>query len=198
MAHDPRISSATVCNAPDGERAGEPDDNGRTRLVHWFRCWRKPIRHWIGANKAVSSAEVDDLVQEVFMRLMRYSDDVVVKDPQAYLFRIAANVVHEWRTRCRVRMQHDDVWLDDLTGESTDEPHNDFARAKASQCVLAALERLPARQREILLMHVHEDMTYKQIAERRGLTYRIVLRDLTRAYATLRMQLPSPDELAAE
>ena len=129
---------------------------------------------------------------------MRYSDEVVVKDPQAYLFRIAANVVHEWRERCRVRMPHDDIWLDELQGASADEPQNDYARETLSRCVWAAIERLPARQREILLLHVNEGMTYKQIAKRRGLTYRIVLRDLTRAYATLRMQLPSPDQLSAE
>lgn len=198
MTHDVRSSFATVGDASEAKRVGAAGVHGRTRLVQWFRCWRKPIRHWIGANNAVSPAEVDDLVQEVFVRLLRYSDEVVVKDPQAYLFRIAANVVHEWRTRCRVRMPHDDVWLDELVGESADEPHHDFARAKVSQCLLAALERLPTRQREILLMHVHEDLTYKQIAERRGLTYRTVLRDLTRAYATLRMRLPSPDQFSLE
>ena len=49
------------------------------------------------------------------------------------------------------------------------------------------------RQREFLLMHVNDGLTYKQIAEQRGLTYRIVLRDLTRAYAALRRHLVAED-----
>jgi RNA polymerase sigma factor (sigma-70 family) len=59
--------------------------------------------------------------------------------------------------------------------------------------VQAAVDRLPPRQREVLLLHVNEGLTYKQIAQQRGLTYRIVLRDLTRAYSTLRIQLRLED-----
>ena len=52
---------------------------------------------------------------------------------------------------------------------------------------------MPERQRQVLLLHVNEGLTYKQIADRLGVTYRIVLRDLTRAYASLRMQLKAED-----
>ena len=52
---------------------------------------------------------------------------------------------------------------------------------------------LTGRQREVLLLHVNEGLTYKQIAERQGLTYRVILRDLTRAYSQLRMQLKQDD-----
>lgn len=47
---------------------------------------------------------------------------------------------------------------------------------------------LPGRQRSVLIDHVERGLNYKEIARERGLTYRIVLRDLTRAYATLRMR----------
>ena len=43
------------------------------------------------------------------------------------------------------------------------------------------------------MLHVNEGLTYKQIAERQGLTYRVILRDLTRAYSQLRMQLKQDD-----
>ena len=56
-----------------------------------------------------------------------------------------------------------------------------------------AVDQLPRRQREVLLLHVNEGLTYKQIAERQGLTYRVILRDLTRAYSQLRMQLKQDD-----
>jgi RNA polymerase sigma factor (sigma-70 family) len=60
--------------------------------------------------------------------------------------------------------------------------------------VQAAVDRLPKRQREVLLLRVNEGLTYKQIAERLQVTPRIVLRDLTRAYSQLRMRL-DPDDL---
>jgi len=163
------------------------------RLIEWFGKWRKPIRSWLRNRASVPPGDIDDLAQEVFLRLLRYSDDIAVDNPQGYLFRIAANVANEWRERSRVRKPHDDSWLEELQIEAGDEPENAFARSRANEYVQAAVDRLPPRQREVLLLHVNEGLTYKQIAQQRGLTYRIVLRDLTRAYSTLRMQLRLED-----
>lgn len=167
--------------------------NGRARLIEWFCRWRRPIRHWIAANAAVPAAEVDDLIQEVFLRLLRYSEDVPVTNPQGYLFRVATNVVQGWRQRCRVRLPHDDAWLDELPIESQDEPEQVLEQTRANQYLREAIEELPVRPHEFLLMHVDGGLIYKQIAEQRGLTYRIVLRDLTRAYAALRRHVVAED-----
>jgi len=138
-----------------GERAQDPRDG---RLISWFQRWRRPIRYWLSSRSSVPAAEIDDLAQEVFLRLLRYSDDIAIDNPQSYLFRIASNVANEWR-------EH----------------------------VQAAVQRLPPRQREVLLLHVNEGLTYKQITDRLGLSPRIVLRDLTRAYSQLRTQLNLED-----
>lgn len=179
------------CEARSAEL--RPRESRDGRLIEWFGKWRKPIRSWLRNRASVPPGDIDDLAQEVFLRLLRYSDDVTVDNPQGYLFRIAANVANEWRERSRVRRPHDDTWLDELQIEAGDEPENAFAKTRASEYVQAAVDRLPARQREVLLLHVNEGLTYKQIAQQRGLTYRIVLRDLTRAYSTLRMQLRLED-----
>jgi RNA polymerase sigma factor (sigma-70 family) len=180
----------------DGCRPEEGGSEARSadgRLVEWFDKWRKPIRSWLRNRASVPPGDIDDLAQEVFLRLLRYSDDVAVDNPQGYLFRIAANVANEWRERSRVRKPHDDSWLEELQIEAGDEPENAIAKTRANEYVQAAVDRLPPRQREVLLLHVNEGLTYKQIAQQRGLTYRIVLRDLTRAYSTLRMQLRLED-----
>lgn len=170
-----------------------PKEGRDGRLIEWFGKWRKPIRSWLRNRASVPPGDIDDLAQEVFLRLLRYSDDIAVDNPQGYLFRIAANVANEWRERSRIRKPHDDSWLEELQIESGEEPENAFARSRANEYVQAAVDRLPPRQREVLLLHVNEGLTYKQIAQQRGLTYRIVLRDLTRAYSTLRMQLRLED-----
>lgn len=163
------------------------------RLTLWFDRWRKPIRSWFTSRASVPRAEVDDLAQEVFLRLLRYSDDVAVDNPQGYLFRIAANVANEWRDRSRVRQPHDRSWLDELQIDPADQPDNTVFQNRVSKHLQTAVDRLPKRQREVLLLHVNEGLTYKEIADRLNVTYRIVLRDLTRAYATLRMQLKAED-----
>ena len=181
------------------ESGARPDDPAAAsdprnhRLVTWFKRWRKPIRQWLSHRSSVPTADLDDLAQEVFLRLLRYSDDVAIDNPQGYLFRIAANVANEWQERARHRKPHDDSWLEDLQVEFNDEPENAIAREVAHRHMQDAVNKLPRRQREVLLLHVNEGLTYKQIAERQGLTYRVILRDLTRAYSQLRMQLKQDD-----
>jgi RNA polymerase sigma-70 factor (ECF subfamily) len=177
-----------------GNRPSEADNDPRNhRLVVWFKRWRKPIRQWLSHRSSVPTADLDDLAQEVFLRLLRYSDDVAIDNPQGYLFRIAANVANEWQERARHRKPHDDSWLEDLQIEFNDEPENAIAREVAREYMQEAVNKLPRRQREVLLLHVNEGLTYKQIAERQGLTYRVILRDLTRAYSQLRLQLKQDD-----
>jgi RNA polymerase sigma-70 factor (ECF subfamily) len=173
-------------------RASEPQESRNQRLSAWFAHWRRPIRHWLSTRSSVPAADVDDLAQEVFLRLLRYGD-ATVDNPQGYLFRIAANVANEWRERARHRQPHDPAWLDELPMEPRDEPHIIAARRSALEHVRAVVQTLPARQRQVLLLHVNEGLTYKQIAERMRITYRVVLRDLTRAYSQLRLRLTLED-----
>ncbi|AMN46285.1 RNA polymerase sigma-70 factor, ECF subfamily [Steroidobacter denitrificans] len=163
------------------------------RLASWFVEWRVPIRKWLSSRSSVPAADLDDVAQEVFLRLLRYSDDIVIDNPQGYLFRVAANVASEWRERARLRCPHDQNWLHDLSIEPANEPENAVARAVLGQHVRAAIDRLPPRQRTALLLHVNDGLTYMQIAERLGLSYRAVMRDLTRAYSRLRLQLNAED-----
>ena len=173
-----------------GERAPDPRDG---RLISWFQRWRRPIRYWLSSRSSVPAAEIDDLAQEVFLRLLRYSDDIAIDNPQSYLFRIASNVANEWRERSVRRQPHDDSWLEDLQSAPGAEPENAVAHRRAREHVQAAVQRLPPRQREVLLLHVNEGLTYKQITDRLGISPRIVLRDLTRAYSQLRTQLNLED-----
>jgi RNA polymerase sigma factor (sigma-70 family) len=199
---DPALASAKATQpGVDAERAQSDDsalavgDTGARngRVSAWFGRWRKPIRSWFSSRAAVPKTEVDDLAQEVFLRLLRYGDDVAVENPQGYLFRIAANVANEWRDRSRVRQPHDRGWLDQLQIDPSDQPDNAAFQARVSNHLQGAVNQLPKRQRDVLLLHVNEGLTYKQIADRLGITYRIVLRDLTRAYGALRMQLKAED-----
>lgn len=187
---DPGFASSATQTGVAAEQVARDSRNGR--ISFWFGRWRKPMRSWF-SNRSVPSAEVDDLAQEVFLRLLRYSDDVAVENPQAYLFRIAANVANEWRDRSSVRQPHARNWLDELQIDPEDQPDNSVFQSRVNKHLRSVVNKLPQRQREVLLLHVNDGLTYKQIADRLGVTYRIVLRDLTRAYGALRLQLKAED-----
>lgn len=173
-----------------------PVDASRTRndlIAEWFLEWRKRIRCLLRKRSSVPPADIDDLAQEVFLRLLDYSDATAIENPAAYLSRVAANVANQWCDRARVRHPHSDRGLAELPIESKDEPEVSVALAQRDRCIQAALGELPPRRREVLLLRLQHGMTLEEIAQERGLTYRIVVREITRAYGALRLQLKPED-----
>lgn len=156
----------------------------KNRLTTWFRQWRTPLRKFLSAKGAVQTADLDDVAQEVFLRLMRYDKVDIVEHPQAYLYKMAANVAAEWAIRTRNRRPHRSEWLDKLAVESG--PHEELARAETRRDLTRALASLTARQREILKLRFVENLTEAQTAARLAISQRIVKRQMIKSYARLR------------
>lgn len=111
--------------------------------------------------------------------------------PQAYLFKIAANVLAERSARASWRQPHASEWLAQLTDAR--DPEQECAREEEHSEVRNAVAALPPRARTILRMHYEENLTYETIAQRLNITRRIVKRDLIRAYADLRAAIRMED-----
>lgn len=158
-------------------------------LTDWFREWQRPLRRFLERRHAGSAADIDDIAQEVFLRLLRYERSELIDCPQAYLFRIAANVSADWAARASRRMPHRSEWLAELVDTLT--PEIELERAGSDEQLRRALEALPPRCREILRLHFGSGIAHKDIASRLGVTRKIVKRDTARAYACLRMSLES-------
>lgn len=159
------------------------------RLVEWFREWRTSLRRFLLARPGASVADIDDIAQEVFLRLLRYDRTDLVQHPQAYLFKVAANVSSEWATRASRAQPHSADWLEDLIDPAT--PLSAAEQESNEAMIRGALAALPARTREILRL-LHEDgLKYEQIAEHLGLTRRIVKRVVVESYAALRKSVPA-------
>jgi RNA polymerase sigma-70 factor (ECF subfamily) len=156
-------------------------------LGDWFRELRLPLRGFLARRRMGTAADIDDIAQEVFLRLLRYDSAEPVSHPQAYLFKIAANVSAKWATHSRHRLPHHSDWLSELV--DTMSPESELERAGIDEQLAKALQTLPARAREILRLHHSEGMTNPEIASKLGLTRKIVKRDTARAYAALRIAL---------
>jgi RNA polymerase sigma-70 factor (ECF subfamily) len=157
------------------------------RIVRWFRELRDPLRRFLLLRRAVSPADIDDVAQEVFLRMLRYDRHELVAHPQAYLFKMAANVAAEWSIRAGRRQPHASEWLTDLAADSS--PESDLQRDSEEAALRRALENLSPRAREVMRLHFAEGLTHQAIAERLRVTRRVVKREMIRAYAMLRGSL---------
>jgi RNA polymerase sigma factor (sigma-70 family) len=157
------------------------------RVREWFRRWRTPLRRFLASRSALRPADFDDVAQEVFLRLLRYDTAQIVEHPQAYLFKMAANVVAEWSIRSSNRLAHDPRWLVSLVAE--DRPDEALDCEAAQLEVKRALNTLTPRERAILKLYFEEGLSQAEIAQRLGVSFRMVRRDFEKSYGKLRREL---------
>jgi len=162
------------------------------QLSSWFRRWRSPLRAFLLGRASVPPSDVDDVAQEVFLRLMRYERVALIDNPQAYLFRMASNVAAEWAIRARRRRPHEPEWLSTLVAK--EQPEIEALRDSVRADLARALGTLSGRQQQMLRLVFSEGLTQNEIAFRLGETPRTVRRQLARSFEKLR-QLMDVDRM---
>lgn len=168
------------------------DRDTKNRLADWFHQWQAPLCKFLKGKGAVQAADLEDVAQEVFLRLMRYDRTELVEHPQAYLYKMASNVAAEWAIRCRHSRPHDPRWLDGLV--AVDQPQRSFERNESEREVRRVIEMLGPKQRRMLKLHFFAGLGHAEIAARLGVTQRSVKRMLIKSYDKLRHEL-DPDFL---
>jgi RNA polymerase sigma factor (sigma-70 family) len=118
---------------------------------------------------------------------MRYERAELVDYPQAYLFKMASNVVAEWSLHARNRRPHRDTWLEGLADSR--QPELPLLLAQSHAEIERALGKLSAQQRQIMRLFFAEGLRYAEIAERLGLSLRSVRRQFAKSYEKLRDEL---------
>ena len=160
--------------------------DAKRRLSDWFHQWRAPLRRFLG-KVGVRAADVDDIAQEVFLRLMRYEKTELIDHPQAYLFKVASNVAAEWSIRAHNKRPHEHKWLTNLIDDNqADSP---LVLAQSREEVERALNTLTPHQRELLKLFFADGLAYAQIATQLGESLRSVRRQFEKSYDKLRSEL---------
>lgn len=152
----------------------------------WYDQYHGQLLRFLARNLG-EGADSQDLAQEVFLRVLRIEDPDLIRHPRAYLYRVAINVIQEWRLRDRRYPVHEGFDYTDIPDER--EPAADLEARERSQRVNAAIAALPPMYRAVLVLRVHQELTYNEVAEHLGVTPRMVKRYLVKAYAQLRERL---------
>jgi RNA polymerase sigma-70 factor (ECF subfamily) len=135
-----------------------------------------------------SRAEAEDVVQDVFVRILKRSPDLLtVRDLRVWLIRITWNLSIDRRRRIRPE-QIDEDFAKTLvaTNAPADEALGDAQRMKA---VLRELEKLPRAERQVLLLSTVEELETPEVAKVLGRSESAVRALLFRARTRLRERL---------
>jgi RNA polymerase sigma-70 factor (ECF subfamily) len=130
-----------------------------------------------------NASDAEDAVQEAFLRVLRHRDQLAeVRDQRVWLIRIVWNIVLDRKRRAKTRPETDDV--SELARVLPSDGMSAEARAAAAQHhahVLACVEQLPAKEREVLMLSAFEELSGVEIASVLGITESSVRSRLFRA-----------------
>lgn len=143
-------------------------------------------------SRLPNSADAPDLVQEVYLRLLRLDRPDLIRCPEAYLFTIASNIAHEHSLKRSTRPPH--IALDDALPELlpadvdtlTAAPEDAALQADRVRRLEAVLSQLSPKARATLVWHRRDGRTYKEIGSALGISTNMVKKYLSQALAHCR------------
>jgi RNA polymerase sigma-70 factor (ECF subfamily) len=142
---------------------------------------------WLGRTLAVrfrsTAVEVDDLVQETYVRASRYEPEEANRHPKALLMKIAVNLARDHMRRNVVR-----------GGLGRAEPEEaELVASPADQHQAAMLKEivlgLPPIYRDVFVLNRFTGLTYEEIASHVGISVKTVEWRMSRALAMCVKQL---------
>jgi len=138
------------------------------------------------AASIVGAALAPDVVQDTFLRLCTVDRTEVDDHVAAWLFTVCRNRALDLRRR---QDRHDASSDPDMEPSPDSGPVKKLERRESMKQVASAIDALPQRYREVLLLKVDAGLSYKQIAEIMNLTAGNVGFILHSALARVRAQV---------
>lgn len=165
-------------------------DNEMSRLVEGLaqRCGTDLVRYI--ARRLHNVTDARDLVHEAYVRLLRVKRRDLIRDPQAYLYRIAVNILYEFE----LQKKADALGLArcaecQATEVGFGRPEEDVELLQARRRIEAVLSELSPRCRAVFIMYRRDGLSYKEIGARVGISTNMVKKYLTRGLRHCREHL---------
>ncbi len=143
------------------------------------------------SRRLKQKSDAADLVQEVYLRLLRVKDADAIRNPEGYLYTVASNLVVEHAVLAS--RQGVSVDLDEAFGEE------ELARASGFEELFdldtrvarlnEVLAQLPPKARAVVHLKYEHGLSYQEIAERLGVSTHMVQKYLGTALAHCRKRM---------
>jgi RNA polymerase sigma-70 factor (ECF subfamily) len=177
---------------PDGvTKANSLSDREHFEAV--VRRYQGPLLRYVSGRMGRDQAQ--DVVQDVFLRLHKTMQKDGLRDVTSvgtWLFRVAHNRMADLLRRQGLDRKAKQKLADD--GGGPDSPWSgldEVVRREDCRAALELLDKLPTRQREVILLKVSEGMTYREIGDVTGQALGTVGYLMNQGLGTLARELKS-------
>jgi RNA polymerase sigma factor (sigma-70 family) len=137
-----------------------------------------------------SRSEAEDLAQEAVLRAYRFFESFRGGDARAWLLQIVRNTCYTWLEKKRP-LELMDEFDEELHQRPSQDPESLAIQADDRERLKRALESLPPRLREVLVLRELEGCSYKEIAAITSIPIGTVMSTLARARERLQKSLMS-------
>jgi RNA polymerase sigma-70 factor (ECF subfamily) len=159
-----------------------------------FRALALPLLgylHRLALALSPNRARADDLVQDTYLRALRYFASYQGDDFRAWMAAIMRNI---HRTKAPPpSVSTDDEWLATLPDPAPN-PEQSALTAERAQRLRGLMAALPEALREVLILREYGELSYAQIAETLSIPLGTVMSRLARARDDLRKAWLSPHD----
>ena len=164
-----------------------PETSARhSRLDQFVRRYYAPLVSFF-RRRTRHSADVDDLVQQVFLRLSQHPHVDAIENPDAYIFQTAANTLTDHVRRNGVRQRiFADMGTEDTVEWSSDvSPERVLQGSQSLAQMVVALQTLPERTRDVFMLRCFEGLKHAEIARLQGISVRACESHFAKALACI-------------
>lgn len=128
------------------------------------------LRYAAGIVKDTEAAR--DIVQETFIRYVdkRANDGAAIRYTKAWLYRVAHNLALDHLRKYKRQLELDETTQENLADHRLDTPDAAADKRDAEAAAWESLEILSDRDRQVVLLKVIDNKSYKTIAKQLNLT----------------------------
>jgi RNA polymerase sigma-70 factor (ECF subfamily) len=152
---------------------------GRQQLLREAITHADALKRYL--RRRTDPVEVEDLMQEVYLAILKARSQDNIKSPKAYVFRIAASIAHQHRSRRAA--EHERLVFEDpanataISDAQESDANSPEQAAAFDECLAALSERLGSlspRVQAAILWHHRDGYTCDEIAEKLSvITHRV-------------------------
>ena len=167
-----------------------PVEDARTLVESLASKQGEHLRRFL-RTRVRNTADIPDIIQEVFLRLLRVPNVETIRAPEAYIFTIAYHVAQQQSLRSAASAPSVEISevLNELLAATESDP---ALQLSAQQCVEeldAALNELPPKIQYTFLSYRRDGLSMEEIGERLGISKAMAKKYLVKALTHFRKRL---------
>jgi RNA polymerase sigma-70 factor (ECF subfamily) len=138
-------------------------------------------------------SDAEELAQEVYLRLLRVADADALRNPEAYLYAIAANLLKEHAVQQSISrncVSLEDAGFPEMLSEVVSYPDL-VDKAQRTKRLREVLQQLPAKCQAAVIMRHWHGLGYEEIAQKLDISVNMVKKYLVHALAHCRRRMSS-------